>query len=313
MKMFVTGGAGFIGSHLVDRLLAEGHEVTVYDNLSSGKREFLRQHDNDKKFLFIHDDLLDLNFLLHAMKNHDMVWHLAANPDIRAAIHKPDTDLKQGIQSTFNVLEAMRGNGIDKIAFSSSSVVYGEPTVFPTPENYGPLFPISVYGASKLASEGLITSYRHTFDIDAWIFRFANIIGKRSTHGILFDFLEKIKKNPKELEVLGDGKQKKSYLMVQDCVDAMYYCFKKSTKTINVFNLGASDQIQVSRIAELFLEVLELKDCKLRYTGGDRGWKGDVPAMFLDVSKLNRLGWKAKYSSEQAIIQSIPDVSGCKQ
>jgi UDP-glucose 4-epimerase len=312
MKMFVTGGAGFIGSHLVDRLLAENHEVTVYDNLSSGKHEFIAPHNRDPLFHFINEDLLDLNTLVQSMKNHDMVWHLAANPDIRAAIQKPDTDLKQGTMATFNVLESMRANGIDKIAFSSSSVVYGEPKTFPTPENYGPLFPISIYGASKLACEGLISSYTHTFDFDAWIFRFANIIGSRSTHGILFDFLGKIKKNPKELEVLGNGQQKKSYLLVQECVDAMHYCFTHSKDTINVFNLGASDQIRVSRIAELFIETLKLQ-AKLRYTGGDRGWKGDVPTMFLDVSKLNKLGWNAKHSSEQSIIQAIKDVSSSKQ
>ncbi len=308
MELFITGVAGFIGSNLVDRLVESGHSVTGYDNLSSGKKEFLNQHIGKSCFTLIEEDLLDLEKLKSAMKGHDAVFHLAANPDIRYGIANTDVDLKQGTLVTYNVLESMRVNGIKKIAFSSSSVVYGEPTKMPTPEDYGPLFPISLYGASKLACEGLITSFCHTFGMQGWIYRFANIVGKRSTHGILFDFREKLKKTPHELEVLGNGKQRKSYLLVEDCVDAMIYVFEHSNDWINVYNLGGDDQITVSHIAELFLFEQNLKDVKIKYTGGERGWPGDVKTMWLDVAKLNTLGWKSKYTSVDIIRKAIHDL-----
>jgi len=308
-RIFVTGGAGFVGSSLVDRLVeGEGFQVTVYDNLSSGRKEFIAQHLKKPNFRFVKADLLDAKKLSESMRGHDLVFHLAANPDIRAGIENPEVDLKQGTVATFNVLEAMRKNDVKKIAFSSSSVVYGEPKVFPTPEDYGPLQPISVYGASKLASEGLITAYSHTFDLQSWVYRFANIIGRRGTHGILVDFKEKLKTNRGELEVLGDGTQRKSYLLVDECADAMLYCFAHSKKQVNVFNLGCGDQITVSRIAEIFLEEAGLKNTKLRYTGGNRGWRGDVPEMFLDVSRLNALGWKAKHTSEEAVRKAVKEL-----
>lgn len=306
MKAFVTGGAGFIGSHIVDKLI-DAHDVTVYDNLSSGKLKFIMHHlnNNKKNFNFFNADLLDSEKLKKVIKGHDFVFHIAANPDIRYGIGHTDTDLKQGTIATFNVLEAMRANDIKNIVFSSSSVVYGEATVLPTSEDYGHLIPISLYGASKLACEGLITSYCHTFDMNSWIFRFANIVGNRGTHGILVDFIAKLKKNPHELEILGDGRQKKSYLLVEECIDAIFYVIENSKNKVNIFNIGCKDQVSVSRIAEIVVEESALKDVEFKYTGGDRGWKGDVPRMMLDVSKINQLGWKAKYTSEEAVRKAV--------
>ena len=312
MWYFVTGGAGFIGSHLVDRLIRVG-EVVVFDNLSSGKLEFLSQHQDNPRLEFVEGDLLDIDGLEKALIGCNFVFHLAANPDIRvSSIEQPDTDLKQGTIATFNLLEAMRRNKVKRIAFSSSSVVYGEPSFVPTPEDYGPLVPISLYGASKLAAEGLISAYCGTFDFQAWIFRFANIVGKRATHGILVDFYRKILKDQHELEVLGDGNQTKSYLLVEECVDGMLFGIQNSNQPVNIFNLGPGDNVRVARIAEVFLRELGLNETTIRYTGGKRGWKGDVPLMQLDVSKINALGWKANYTSEEAITLAIRELIKCK-
>lgn len=300
-RVMVTGGAGFIGSHLVDRLMAGGNEVTVYDNFSSGRREFIRGHLRKKNFNLIEADLLDPGRLMEAVAGQDIVCHMAANPDIRAGISEPSVDFNQGIVATYNVLEALRLNGVGKIVFSSSSVVYGEPDLVPTPENYGPLKPISIYGAAKLASEGLITSYSHTFGIQCWLFRFANIIGKRATHGVLVDFKNKLKNSPGALEVLGDGNQEKSYLLVDECVDAILFAVGKSRGEVNIFNLGSSDNIRVSEIARIFLEECGSGDTRIVYTGGERGWRGDVPKMLLDVSAINRLGWRARCTSAEAV------------
>jgi UDP-glucose 4-epimerase len=213
MRYFVTGGAGFIGSHLVDRLIRKG-EVTVYDNLSSGKREFIQHHLDNPDFSFIQADLLDFNRLIREMGEHDVVFHLAANPDARLGIQDTTLDLKQETLVTFNVLEAMRSNHIKKIVFSSSGTIYGETPKIPLPEDYGPILPISLYGAGKVASEALITAFCHTFDMQGWIYRFANIVGSRGTHGVIFDFIHKLNKNPSRLEILGDGTQEKPYLSV---------------------------------------------------------------------------------------------------
>ncbi len=306
MRHFVTGGAGFIGSHLVDRLLKDpGNRVTVYDNLSSGREDFIRHHLGNKRFCFVKADLLDLPALKEALKGHDIVHHLAANPDIRLGTAVPETDLKQGTIATFNLLETMRATGVKKIAFSSSSVVYGEAEKIPTPEDYGPLVPISLYAASKLGAEGLVTAYCHSFDMQCWVFRFANVIGPRSTHGVIFDFINKLKKDPRELEILGNGKQRKAYLTVDDCVDAMLFVIGRAKDTVNIFNLGCEDQVNVTRIAEIIREEMGLPGAAFRYTGGERGWKGDVREMLLSIERLKALGWKPATTSEQAVRQAV--------
>ena len=306
MEYFITGGAGFIGSHLVDRLIGAG-KITVYDNLSSGRTEFIEKHTKKPGFKFIKGDLKDIDKLKKSIKGHNFVYHLAANPDVRfgGTVKETDLDLKEGTLVTYNVLESMRVNDIKNIVFSSSSVVYGETKTMPTPEDYGPCLPISLYGASKLASEGLITAFCHNFNMKYWIFRFANIVGGRQTHGILFDFIGKLKQNKKELEILGDGRQKKSYLLVDDCIDGIIFTVNNSNEQVNVYNLGCDDNIEVSGIAKTLLEEMDLKDTKIRYTGGNRGWSGDVPGMLLDVRKINKLGWRARHNSREAICQAI--------
>lgn len=309
MRYFITGGAGFIGSHLVDRLIQMG-EVTVYDNFSSGKKEFIKHHLNKKSFQLIKADLLELGTLKKVVRDHDVVFHMAANPDARAGIEDTDLDLKQGTIITYNVLEAMRANGIKKVVFASSSTVYGETPIEPIPENYGPLLPISLYGASKLACEGLVTAFSHLFDMHAWIFRFANAVGVRATHGVIFDFINKLEQNPKELEVLGDGNQEKPYIYVEDCIDGILYGFQHAGRQINIFNLGCSSSSKVSTIAQMLVEEIELEDVKFKYTGGNRGWPGDVPQVRFDTSKMEKLGWKPKYSSNEAVRKAIRDILG---
>lgn len=309
-KVFITGGAGFIGSHLVDELMEKGHPVSVYDNLSLGRKEYISRHLDKKRFTFFQSDLLDASALNNAIKGHDLVFHLAASSDILAGTKKTDIDLKQGTFATYNVLEAMRLNGIKEIIFSSSSTVYGEAKIMPTPENYGPLFPISLYGASKLAGEGLISAFCHNFGFKAWIYRFANIVGERLTHGVIFDFIKKLEKNKKTLEILGDGKQRKSYLYVKECIDGMLYGYENSKDEINYFNLGCSTLTAVTFIAEAIVRELGLKDVEFVYTGGARGWSGDVPRVSFDVAKINKLGWMAKLSSDEAVVKTIKAILG---
>jgi UDP-glucose 4-epimerase len=306
MRYFVTGGAGFIGSNIVDRLLAiPENSVTVYDNLSSGRREFLAQHHNDDRFKFIEADLLNLDKLLESVAGHDMVIHIAANADVRMGVEVTDIDLKNGVRVTYNVLESMRKTGVKKIAFSSSSTVYGEANIIPTPEDYGPLIPISLYGASKLGAEAFITSFAYSFDMQAWIFRFANIIGHRGTHGVIIDFIKKLQKNPAELEILGDGQQQKSYLLVDECIDSILYAIEHANERVNIFNLGSTDHISVKRIAEIIVEEMKLENVEFKFTGGSRGWTGDVPKMLLATEKIRGLGWQGKLNSEGALRQAI--------
>lgn len=307
MKIFITGGAGFIGSHLADRLLNMG-EVTVYDNLSSGKWEFLSQHSGNPDFQFVQADLLDRNELTAAMKGSDVAFHLSANPEVRTGQHDTAADLNQGTIATYNVLETMRQQGVKKMVFASSSAVYGETSGEPVPEDYGPLQPISLYGAAKLASEGLITAFCHLFTMQAWIFRFANVVGPRATHGVIYDFILKLKKNAEELEILGDGRQSKSYIHVSDCVAGMLYGFQHSSDQVNVFNLGNRDMVDVTTIGRMLLEQMGLSAAKLNYTGGSRGWPGDVPRICLDTSRMEGLGWKPKYRSEAAIRLAMKEI-----
>ncbi len=307
MKCFVTGGAGFIGSHLVDELLIEEHEVTVFDNLSSGRKEFIKRHLNKENFRFIKADLLDEERVLEEIEDHDVVFHLAAKPDVRIGREKPEV-AKEDIIVTYNLLDAMRRRDVKKIVFSSSSTVYGETPPKPLPENYGPLLPISVYGAAKLACEGLISSFSHTFDMQSWIFRFANVVGERGTHGVIVDFIDKLRRNPRELEILGDGKQKKNYLYVKDCVKGMLFGFEKAGEQINLFNLGSHGATEVTRIAEMIVEEMKLENVRFKYTGGKRGWKGDVPRFQFDITKIEKLGWKPKYESDEAVRKAIRDL-----
>jgi UDP-glucose 4-epimerase len=226
---------------------------------------------------------------------------VAANPDVRLGASDTKIHFNQNILATYNLLEAMRKNSVKKVAFTSTSTIYGEAHIMPTPENYGPLLPISLYGASKLACEALITSYSHTFDMQAWIFRFANIVGPRSTHGITVDFIRKLQENPTQLEILGDGKQEKSYLHVSECVDAILFAIDKSKEDVNIFNIGSEDTISATGIGRAIVEEMKLSEVKFIYTGGSRGWKGDVPRMRLDIEKLKDIGWKPAYTSERSV------------
>lgn len=307
MKCFITGGAGFIGSHLVDRL-AETAEITVYDNLTSGRKESIQHHFGKSNFRFIEADLLDFDHLKQAIANHDVVFHLAANPEVRAGIDKTDLDLEQGTIATYNLLQAMRLNAVKKIVFASSSTVYGEAGIKPVAEDYGPLLPISLYGASKLAGEGLISAFCHLFNMQAWIFRFANAVGTRASHGVIFDFVNKLRQNPKKLEILGDGSQQKPYLYIDDCIDGMLFGFEHCQQQLNVLNLGGSSSTSVTTIANILIDAMGLAEVKLTYTGGDRGWRGDVPQVRFDVSKMSRLGWKPKFDSDEAIKRAIRDI-----
>ncbi|VVB84498.1 L-arabinose 1-dehydrogenase (NAD(P)(+)) [uncultured archaeon] len=303
-RIVVTGGAGFIGSNLVDALLSEGNEVTVIDNLSSGKMEFLESHTSDKKFKLIETDLLEFEKLKKAINGAEIIFHLAANPDVRLGAENTKIHLEQNIIATYNVLEAMRINGQKNIVFTSTSTVYGEASIIPTAENYGPLIPISLYGASKLACEALITSYCGSFDMKSWIFRFANIVGPHGTHGIIVDFINKLKKDPETLEILGDGEQRKSFLHVSDCVEAMLFSLERSRDIVNIFNIGSKDTINATEIGEIVVDEMGLKNVKFRYTGGKRGWKGDVPRMMLSIDKIRKLGWEPVHNSRESIVEA---------
>lgn len=307
MKIVVTGGAGFIGSHVVDRLIAEEkHEVVVLDNLSSGDEKFIAPHLGKGNFQFhkvdlLHDDITGF------FDGAEEVWHLAANPEVRIGADNTRIHLEQNVLVTYNVLEAMRLKEVRRILFTSTSTVYGEAEQLPTPEKY-PTIPISLYGASKLASEALIASYCHTFDMHAWLYRFANVIGKRSTHGVIYDFINKIRSNPEELEILGDGNQTKSYIYVADCIKAMLAGLQTAgaERRVHIFNIGTTDMISAKRIAELVCDAMQVSP-EFEFTGGKRGWKGDVPIMLLDASKLNDLGWEQRYTSEEAVKKAIED------
>ena len=304
----VTGGAGFIGSHLVDALIEKGKKVRVVDNFSSGRMEFLSHHNDEVEI--IECDLLDFESVKSTMQGIETVHHLAANPDIRLGTQVTDTDLKQGTVATYNILEAMRINNVRNISFASSSAIYGEAEGMPTSEKYGPLLPISLYGASKIASETMITAWIGTFGGKAWIHRFANIVGPRGTHGVIFDFIHKLKKTPNRLEVLGDGFQEKSYMSVSDCVNSMIHLVENEKKDVNLFNLGTGDTCSVRRIAEIVVEESKIEHVSIEYTGGKRGWAGDVPKTFLNVDKLLETGFNPTRMSEETIRDCVIDLIG---
>lgn len=300
-KHFITGGAGFIGSHLADRLTAEGNEVTVYDNFASGKMDNIKQHLGKKGFHFIQADLLDFDALKEAMKGYEIIWHLGANTDIIKGNNITDLDLNNCTIATRNVLEAMRQNDIDKLLFASSACVYGDALPIALNETFGPLLPINLYGAGKLACEGLISAYCHLFGINAWLFRFGNVVGARMGHGVIYDFIRKLRKNPGELEILGDGNQEKNFFLVEDCIEGMFQAFQNSNSQCDVFTLGCESFTRVTRIAQIVAEEMGLKNVKFKYTGGKRGWPGDTPVVHFDIRKMKKLGWEPRYSSDEAV------------
>lgn len=305
-KVLVTGGAGFIGSHLVDALMTQGAKVCVFDNLTSGTLQNIKPWLDNPNFTFIKGDLLDSADLKGLRNNHyELVFHLAANPEVRVGSANPNIHFQQNLTATHNLLENLRKTGTTStLIFTSTSTVYGEPTKIPTPENYSPLTPISIYGATKLASEALISAYAHTYNFKAVIYRLANIVGSRSKHGVIHDFIQKLRKNSRELEILGDGTQNKSYLYITDCIEAMLLGLEKSKSQIEIYNIGSEDQINVKTIAQIVVQEMKLKNVKLTYTGGvdgGRGWKGDVKNMLLGISKIKSLGWEPKLNSRQAV------------
>ena len=314
MKAFVTGGAGFIGSHLVDALLAKGHEVTVYDSLVTGSTQFLEGPlglngaPQDPHLHLVRGDILDESLLQRAMAGHDSVFHLAANADVRGGIHRRRVDFEQNTVGTQNVLEAMHANRILDLVFTSSAVVYGEPDVFPTPETYRGT-QTSLYGASKLAAESAIEAYAHYDGGRAQIFRFVSLIGERYTHGVVFDFVNKLQTNPKELEVLGDGRQRKSYLYVGDAVQAMLRAWEAARTldggTVQTYNLGHKETIEARGVADLVCNELGLEGTRYRFTGGRRGWPGDSPLVLLDTTRIEGLGWKPTVPLEQGIRRTV--------
>lgn len=304
MHYFITGCAGFIGSNLTDRLLADGHTVTGYDNFSTGQKEFIESALKSPRFKLECGDTQDIPELTRAMNGAEFVFHLAANADVRFGTQHPRKDLEQNTIATYNVLEAMRANGIRRIAFSSTGSVYGEAKVIPTPEDAP--FPIqtSLYAASKLAGEGLIQAYCEGFDFQGYIFRFVSILGERYTHGHVFDFYKQLRQNPDELRVLGNGQQRKSYLYVQDCIDAMLFTLEQSQAKVNIFNLGAHDYCQVTDSIGWISACLGITP-RLDYTGGERGWIGDNPFIFLDTTKIRSLGWSPKLTIHEGVIRTL--------
>ena len=300
----ITGCAGFIGSSLVDRLLAQGHSVTGIDNFSTGQRRFLEGALENPAFKLVEGDLLDLPALGQAFSGGDTVFHFAANADVRFGTEQPRKDLEQNTIATYNVLEAMRANGIKRIVFSSTGSVYGEAAVIPTPEDAP--FPVqtSLYGASKLAGEGLIAAYCEGFGFQSWIFRFVSILGERYTHGHVFDFYKQLKADPMRLRVLGNGKQRKSYLYIQDCLDAMRVAVEKATGKVNIFNLGVDGYCEVNDSIGWISKALGVQP-RMEYTGGDRGWIGDNPFIFLDTKKIRSLGWEPKHSIREGVVKTV--------
>ena len=306
---FIVGGAGFIGSHFADRLLgaAETTGVTLFDNFSSGREWHYSHHLGDARLRIIRGDAKDVDALVEAMPGHDVVIHLASNPDIARAATEPDIDFREGTVLTQNVLEAMRITSTPSILYASGSGVYGDIGELEAEEDYGPMLPISTYGASKLAGEALIASYTYMFGMRGCAFRFGNVVGPRQTHGVGFDFVRSLLKDPNTLRILGDGSQSKSYIHVDDVVSAVLHAREHVTEPFNVFNVATGDYITVAEIAGLAIEImgLEAKHVRLDYAGGKRGWKGDVPVVRLNTDRIRALGWSCRFGSREALRQSM--------
>ena len=304
MKAFITGCAGFIGSHLTDRLLSSGHEVVGFDDFSSGSRRFLERALPDPGFHLVEGNLLDVDSLRAAMRGCDFVFHLAANADVRHGTEHTRKDLEQNTIATHNVLESMRAHGIGQIAFASTGSVYGEAKVFPTPEDAP--FPVqtSLYGASKLACEGLIAAYCEGFGLKSWIFRFVSILGERYSHGHVFDFCRQLRSDPSQLRVLGNGRQRKSYLHVQDCVDGILVAISGARERVNIFNLGVDSYCEVNDSIGWICTELNVKP-NITYSGGERGWVGDNPFIFLDTRRIRELGWRPRLNIEQGVRRTV--------
>ncbi len=305
MRYFVTGGAGFIGSNMVDRLLSEPeNEVIAYDNFSTGRREFLKDALNNPRFTLVEGDTLDEEAMTKAMKGVDFVFHFAANADVRMGTEHPKKDLEQNTIATYHVLEAMRANGIKRIGFSSTGSVYGEAEVIPTPEDAP--FPIqtSLYGASKLACEGLLAAYAEGFDFQVYIFRFVSILGERYTHGHVFDFVKRLQEDPTHLHILGNGKQRKSYLYVKDCMEAILTVIRGAKEKVNIFNLGTDQYCEVNDSVGWICKRLGVSP-SFTYSGGERGWIGDNPFIYLDTAKVRSLGWKPAATIEEGVVKTV--------
>jgi UDP-glucose 4-epimerase len=301
-RVLVTGGAGFIGSKLIEKLLKLGCKIKAIDNLSTGSMKAIEHLLKEKRFEFIKGDLLEEKSVEEALDGCELVFHLAANPEVRVGTANPWTHLEQNVIVSYKLLEGMRRSLAKTIAFTSSSTVYGEVSSLPTHEDYGPLLPISIYGASKLACEALITAYFHTFKIRSVIYRLANVVGPQASHGVVIDFFSKLKKNPNKLEILGDGSQKKSYIYIDECIDGMIYALEHAKEPVEIFNIGSVDCLDVKTIANLVSKGMNLSPeyiFKLEEEG--RGWIGDVKRSWLSIDKLKQMGWKPKYNSEQSI------------
>jgi Nucleoside-diphosphate-sugar epimerases len=307
MKYMVIGGAGFIGSHVTKKLFTEEPDarIYIYDNFSSGRDEHLREILGEKRLHIVREDIKDLDTLTEAMVGVDMVYSVASNPDISKAISQPDIDFWEGTYLINNVLEAMRKNHIKNLIYASGSGVYGDVGATVTDEDFSPMLPSSTYGASKLACEALICSYCKMFDMNAGAFRFANVVGPNQTHGVGYDFLKKLAENPKQLKILGDGKQSKSYIYIDDIVNALRTVEKKALYGYNYYNVATLEHITVTEIADTAVKIMGLQNVEYCYTGGDRGWKGDVPIVRLDSQKIRKLGWSNQYTTQEAIEKSI--------
>jgi UDP-glucose 4-epimerase len=312
-RFFLVGGAGFIGSHFTDRLLADRavRQVTLYDNFSSGREWHYAHHSGDQRLRAVRGDVKDLPSLRAAMDGHDVVIHLASNPDVARAAIEPDIDFREGTFLTQNVVEAMRTTGAKRILYSSGSGVYGDLGKLEAGEDHGPLLPISTYGASKLAGEALIGAYCHMFGLSGCVFRFGNVVGPRQTHGVGFDFVRRLLKEPGKLEILGDGTQSKSYIHVGDVVDAVFLAHEKCPKGFEAYNVATGDYITVREIAELAVEVLHLPPGGTRFVfgTGQRGWKGDVPVVRLDIGRIRALGWRCRQGTREALRSSMKDMA----